>query len=139
MASPIANVSAPMTRMALISHSRAVSARIGTAAEHAVLQDGDAMGLPHLREPVRHGLDVVPTPSQSVARRERDAAFEAHEVSRIGWPDAPVHEARALDGFLYLHAVVERIAQDLRVEHGLPVAAHAGQAQHRPTVASHHA
>src|SRR5262245_41477738 len=110
--------------ISLISHSRAVAARVSTTTKHAVLDNGHTLRVAHLRKPIGHARDIVPSSCQRLPHGGRYSPLEPHKICGIGRADAPVHEARTLDGYLDLHPVVERIGQDLRVEHGLTVAAH---------------
>src|SRR6266496_544275 len=126
-----------MDRMSLISHSRAVSARIGASPQDTVLQYGDGMGLPFLAEPVRHGQDIVAAADEGLTHGDGHAALQPDQVRRVARFETSHEEAWPLDGLLDLHAEVERVGEDLGVKHRLPVTAHVGEPQHRPPVARH--
>src|SRR5713101_6951231 len=126
-------------RMLLISHSRAVSARVCAAPQGAILQYGDGVGVALLREPVGYGQDVVAAAPQLFAHGNWDAALEPQQVRRVARVEASQEEARPLDRLVDLHAVVERVGEDLGVEQRLPVAPNVGEPQHGPLPACHDA
>src|SRR5262249_61875227 len=78
--------------MSLLSHTCAVAARVSATTKHAVLENGHALGVTHLREPIGHGSDVVPSSRQCLPHGGRHAPLEPHQVRGIGRVDAPVHE-----------------------------------------------
>src|SRR6266849_10404970 len=84
-------------RMLLISHSGAVSARIGPAPQRAV-RERHGMGMAGLGEPVGDGQNVVPAADEGLADLGGDPALQPDSIWRVAGRDFPVHEARPLDG-----------------------------------------
>src|SRR2546428_413938 len=113
---------------ALEPQRRAVAAWIGAAHERAVTPD-DPVGVADPREELGRRLHAVAPPFQRGHDAARHARLDVGRVRRLVGQERADQEARPLDRFLDVHAVLEDVGDDLGVEHRLTVAAHRRHSQ----------
>src|SRR5918999_5433767 len=118
----------------LVTDRRAIAARIGTAAQHAVPPvDGNAMRMAGHFVPGVPSVDDVAALCERINRIYREPPFDMQRVARLAEREAAGQESRHLDRFLDVETEIDHGGIKLELNLRLAIRAHA--TEHAPELA----